>query len=126
MGEKKALWRTINFENLLEVVGILDDLNDFGVLPEGKHSTYYRQCLTPEGVMCYAEEILNDDEIWNRLPENWRTKFSDEGKEEFGRMLKSFFPGESVSVDDYFEESRKKMRKRMRLLVTLCDQNVGR
>lgn len=121
MEKKRGLWLTMSVHNIVSIFQILRWLNERGVLEEGKGESYFGSTLTPEDFMEYAQEIADNDELWNKLPDSWETDTVATLKQQAltaKAFNLDFKPSDTMTLDKAW------LRQDLRLTLAICDNSV--
>ena len=121
----KAKWWTINLEHINVITDLLSHRLGLpeGTFPLGKTYPDLYQVMTVQQFLEYAEQVAEDDGFWEGLQDKILQPAIGE---EWGELLKnSLFFGPDFDPKAPWHCSKKALRDRLRLHITLCDANVG-
>lgn len=124
---EKGAWMDMSINRILEIFQILKWLDEMGVLEKGKHVSYFGDCLTPEKFMEYAQDVADNDETWDKLPESWKVKAiaSMESQKGMIKHLNGAFGIETgLRPSKNMKLFKDDLRKELRLSLTLCDARL--
>lgn len=124
---RKGMWMSMSINRIVGIFQILKWLDEMRVLEEGKHVSYFGDCLTPENFMEYAQDVADNDKIWDKLPESWKVEalISKESQKGMIKHLNRTFGIESgIRPSKNIKLRKDGLRKELRFLLTLCDANL--
>lgn len=127
--KRDASWLTVEVGMLVEIFYILEWLRERGALDKvGLFSERKMEKDQFMDFMDYVQEVADNDELWNGLPEFWERPAltSKEIQQAMIRHMNKMAGCDSgLMPKDMMTLGREKLRYDLNLILTLCDANIS-